>query len=343
MSAAGLSVILVTPDTWQTMRRTLAALRAQTVQAQIEAVLVGPTLAAIDVPDSEVAGFAAVRRVAVPDMASLGHANAEGIRAATGPLVALTEDHCYPFPDWADAMLRRHAEGDWAAVGPTMINANPGTRTSWSQFIVEYVTHSEAGEKGPQRQLPGHNSCYRREALLAYEPDLAWWLECETVMQWDMVSKGLRLYADPRARTRHWNCSRFGPTFRFAWVFPRAFAAYRATRLSKAGHLKLAVLWPLIPFVRMLRTWPLMTRQLGIRRAVEVLPGVFLSFLVSGAGEGLGYLRGADSGLLRTCLDLEFHRERFLREGEHLHVPGLTSASMDPPTAEIQSANERAV
>ncbi len=321
MPAPLLSVVLVTPDTWTTLSTTLAALRAQTMRDRIEVVLVGPALEGIGVPDSEVACFAAVQKVAVPNMARMGQAYAEGVSASTGQLVALAEDHCFPVPDWAEALLRRHDQGDWAAVGPTMINGNPDSMASWTQFIVEYGNHSEVGEKGPRPELPGHNSCYRRDALLAYEPRLRWWLECETVMQWDMTRRGLRLYADPAVRAHHWNCSRFGATVRFAWLYPRVFAAYRATQLTWTGRAKLALLWPLIPFVRLRRTWPLMKQQLGLVRAFQLSPGVLLNLLVSGVSEGLGYLDGVSDEWLGRCFVMEFHRDRFLRDGEEPHPP----------------------
>ena len=343
MPATRLSVLLVTPDTWTTWSTTLAALRGQTIRDRIEVVLVGPTLDAIDIPDSEVAGFAAVRRVAVPNMARMGQAYAEGVRATTAPLIALTEDHCFPETDWAEAFLRRHDQGDWAAVGPTMINGNPDSAASWTQFIVEYSNHGTVGEKGVRRDLPGHNSCYRRDAILFYEPRLEWWLECETIMQWDMTRRGLRLYADPAVRTNHWNCSRFWPTLGFAWLYPRVFAAYRAARLNGIGRAKLALLWPLIPFVRFGRTWPLMKRQHGFRRALQLSPGVFLNFLVSGASEGLGYIAGVGDGWLGRCFDLEFHRDRFLRDGEAYQLSELPATSTDVPSTKSQTAPERHV
>ncbi len=343
MPATRLSVVLITPDSWTTLSTTLAALRAQTIRDRIEVVLVGPALDSIDPPHSEVAGFAAVRKVAVPDMARLGQAYAAGVRASTAPVVALAEDHCFPVPDWAEALLRRHDQGDWAAVGPTMINGNPDSMVSWMQFIVEYGNQSELGEKGVRRELPGHNSCYRREALMTYEPRLGWWLECETVMQWDMTRRGLRLYADPAVRTHHWNCSRFGSTLRFSWLYPRVFAAYRATQLDRAGHAKLALLWPLIPFVRLRRTWPLMKRQFGLRRALQLSPGVFVNLVVSGASEGLGYLHGVGDAWLGRCFDLEFHRDRFFRDGEAYHPSELPATATDVPGAESPTVPGRQV
>ena len=314
MAEPCLSAILVTPDDWTNMLQTLAALRAQSIRERIELVFVGPSLSALEAPESAVGGFAALRKVALPEMALLGAAYAAGVRTATAPLVAFTEDHCYPEPDWAEFFCCRHATGEWAGVGPTVINANPASTASWAQFIIEYGPYSESAPKGPSRQIPGHNSCYRREELLKYEPNLADWLECETLLQWDMARRGLRLYLDPQVRTHHWNCSRMLPTLWFAWYFSREFAAYRIRDITAGERAKLALLWPLIPVVRLKRVWPCMTSLLGRRHAAAILPAVAMNLLVSGAAEGLGYLTGK-VGAPQQCFDWEFHRERFLRRG----------------------------
>ncbi|MDA0323406.1 MAG: hypothetical protein O2923_11930 [Verrucomicrobia bacterium] len=320
MNEPAISAIVITPDTWHTMGNTLAALQTQTIRAQIQLVLVGPTLEALAVPDDVLAGFHSVERVSAPSVSSLGEVTAAGVRGATAPIIALTEDHCYPAPDWAEKILRRYAEGEWAGVGPTVTNANPNTISSCVQFIMDYGSSSPLGPKGSQRQLPGHNSSYRREDLMAYEPDLAWWLEVETILHWDMVEKGSRLYADPDVHAFHWNCSRFWPTLQFSWAFSRVFAAYRCARLTPTERVKLAVLWPLIPLARIRRIWPIMTATLGHARALGALPAMFLNLVVSGAGEGLGYVSG-EAGSLRRCLDLEFHRGRFLHASERIQVP----------------------
>lgn len=324
MPDPALSVLVITPDEPATMRHTLAALGRQTIRDRIELVLVGPTESALRVPEQTIAGFAAVRRVVVEPFDSLGQITAAGVRDAGAELVALTEDHCHPHPGWAEALVARHAQGDYAAVGPTVHNANPDTAASWQQFLVEYAPFSAIGDKGAARMIPGHNSCYRRADLLHYEPDLAWWLECETLMHWDMAARGRRLWLDDQAQTDHWNCSRFLPTLRFSWMFPRVFAARRCRVISGVARVKLALLWPLIPPLRLVRAWPLAVASLGRRGALRVLPGLLLNLVVSGASEATGYLLG-EGDRARTTLDLEFHRERFMRSGEtiglHDHPP----------------------
>jgi hypothetical protein len=313
-----ISVIVITPDDWTNMRRTLAALRAQTVASDLEVVLVGPNDAALDLPPALVAPFAAVRKV-IFDHPQMGHATAQGVRAASTDLILLTEDHCYPMPDFVAAMLACFEDPDVIAVGPTVVNGNPRTVASWTQFIVEYGSSSHAGTKGQARQIPGHNGAYRRSALLHYASNLDEQLEVETLMHWDMADRGLKLINAGAPVTRHFNASKGWACLWFAWVFPRTFAARRVA-LHPEDRAKLALLWPLIPILRFRRLWPVAVQLLGFRRALTLIPRLFAGLVVSGASEGLGYLTkiGSNSG---TYFDLEFHRDRFFTTGDRFPEP----------------------
>ena len=134
-----ISAIVITPDALGTVMRTLDCLRAQTVHDELEVVLVGPEAA---VREAEAAGvaraFGGFRSVGIGDLALTSEARAAGIRAATSPVVVLTEDHCWPEPEWAEALLRAHRGGD-TVVGPAVVNANPHTVLSWANFLVEYL------------------------------------------------------------------------------------------------------------------------------------------------------------------------------------------------------------
>jgi hypothetical protein len=64
-------------------------------------------------------------------------ARALAIRRATADYVMLAEDHCPPDPSWAQAILKRIAEG-WDAVGPALRSGNPATLWSQSTFLLGY-------------------------------------------------------------------------------------------------------------------------------------------------------------------------------------------------------------
>ena len=94
------------------------------------------------------------------------------MREASAPIVVFTEDHCFPEPEWAAALLARHAE-PWAAVGPVLRNANPETTVSWADLLIAYGPWLAPGVAGPKDHLPGHNSSYKTSVLREYGDRLA--------------------------------------------------------------------------------------------------------------------------------------------------------------------------
>ena len=129
MTATGaprLSVVIVTPDAFAAIRRTVECLARQSALGALELVVVAPSLAALDADEALLAAFPRVVRVACGPVGSIGPANAAGVRHASAPIVALAEDHAFPDPEWAERLIAAH-DGPWAAVGPSVRNANPAS------------------------------------------------------------------------------------------------------------------------------------------------------------------------------------------------------------------------
>ena len=194
-----MSVVIVT-DCYQTIRKTIRHLRAQTVRDRLEIVIVAPSADKLGIVESELKDFLQVRVVEVRTIRSLCWARAPGLREASAPLVALVESHSYPHPGWAEALIEAHRQ-PWAAVGPAIGNANPGSMISWANLLLEYGPWLEPATAREIDHLPGHNSSYKRGILLDYGPELEAMLESESVLHWDLRAKGYRLYLEPKAKT----------------------------------------------------------------------------------------------------------------------------------------------
>ena len=305
-----LSVILPTADDYSTIRRTVSALRAQTVQDRIELVIVGPT----DDPgmiESEVAGFASVRVVNAGPLQTSNKYRAAGIRVAAAPIVALAEDHCFPDPDWAEALIDAH-RGEWAVVGPVLRNANPRSMTGWANLLLEYYPWLDGAARAELNDLPGHNSAYKRDLLLAYGDRLEELFEVEAVIQRDLRERGHRMLLEPAARTSHLNFSRVSSALRLRFHAGRSFAGHRTMGWSAAKRLGYVLGSPLIPLVRL-------ARIVGMVRSSPTYSGLFpkvmpmltLSLLVDGFGELIGYVSGP-GGAARVLGSIEFNRARFM-------------------------------
>src|SRR5438874_350553 len=113
-SAAGvpaMSVVLLTPDGLDTITTTLLHLQAQSARALLEIIIVAPALEAVPRDAPVLQDFAGV--VVVPFAAlssAAAAARAAGVHAARAPVVVFAEDHSFPQPGWADALIRAHRE-----------------------------------------------------------------------------------------------------------------------------------------------------------------------------------------------------------------------------------------
>lgn len=302
-----MSVVLSSPDTFQTIQATWRHLRAQSSAHQLEIVIVAPSAARLGaVPDD---GFWGVRVIETGSLRSVGAANAAGVRSARAPVVALAEDHSFPEPGWADALIRAHRE-PWAAVGPGVGNANPSSRVSRADFLIAYGRWAEPAAARIENHLPGHNSSYKRDLLLAYGEQLETLLEAETVLHWDLCHRGHQLYLESAARTRHLNFARLGVWLRVQFLSGRMFAATRAGPWSAPRRALFAAATPLIPAVRLWRILRLVGRRRPAGFAPDLVPVLLLGLVLDGAGQLAGCVAGP-GGARERLVRYEHHRVRY--------------------------------
>ncbi|HYU18419.1 MAG TPA: glycosyltransferase [Chloroflexota bacterium] len=311
--APALSVVIVTVDRYETIRRTIKHLRAQTARDALEILIVAPSAATLGPVESELDEFREVQVIEVGTVESAGQARAAAVRRATAPVIAFVEDHSFPDPGWAAALIEAHQQ-PWAAVGPAIGNANPGSMISWADLLIDYGRWVEPGAGGEIDDVPGHNSSYKRALLLEYGPSLDAMLERESVMHQDLRARGHRLYLEPAAKTHHLNVSRLSSSMSLRFNFGRLFAADRARNegWSAARRLLYVAGAPLIPFVhlrRILQETPLLGRRRDL--LAGVLPALVLGLAVHGLGEMVGYGLGVGNAAERMY-DIEFHRLRHL-------------------------------
>jgi hypothetical protein len=302
-----LSVILITPDTFDTLRRTIECLARQTVRETIELVIIAPASATIDVDQSLVEPLAGVQIVRLASLTPTGPARAAGIRAARASVVAYGEEHCFPTPGWAQALLEAH-RGNYAAVGPAMHNANPETMVSWADLLIGYGPWAAPVAKHEPNYLPGHNSSYKRAVLLEYGDRLDTLMEAETVLMWDLRSKGHRLLLEPAATTAHMNFGFWSSWLPVMFLNGRAFADTRSKGWPVAKRIAFVAASPLIPLVRLVRA-AAHARRLGRGAAflARVVPTMCVGLVADGIGQMAGYALGAGNAHTRMA-DYEWHR-----------------------------------
>jgi len=168
-----LSAVLVTADRFSSIRRTVEHLRAQTVANQVELVIVRDRSASlVDAAPEELLGFNRVTVVETGPIGNVDKAAAPGMRAASGPVVAVLEDHAYPEPGWAETMIRAHRDGGWAATCSEYVNANPASPLSWANLLWAYGAWTRPARDGEAPGIARHNVAFSRDALAPLADEL---------------------------------------------------------------------------------------------------------------------------------------------------------------------------
>ena len=310
-----LSVILVTPDSYTTIRKTVTCLRKQTARDKLELIIVCTSSENLNINETELEDLLTFKIIEVGEILSRGHANAAGVFNATAPVIAFGEDHCYPHKTWAEALIEAHRQ-PWAAVGPVVLNANPRTMISRGDILIGYGEWLEPAVAGIAQQLPGHNSSYKRSVLLEYGNELESLLEAECVLHWDLRAKGHQLYLEPAAKMTHVNFSKLSAFIKAQFLNGRLFAATRIKKISAGSRMIYVMGAPLIPFVRL---WYIFRNASQPGRSkghfFKVLPVILLGLLMDGLGQFAGYVFG-EGDTSKSFLCFEFHRNQHLAKKE---------------------------
>jgi Glycosyltransferase like family 2 len=306
--ASRLSVATVAGLQRDRLRELLAALAAQTIAAEIEVVVVD-TRPELGVPEPP----AGLRVRTLPGGSlSFGEARAEAARAASAPIVAFLEDHCYPEPGWAAAVAAAYRE-PWASVGYAFENANPETRSSRIAHLAHYGEW-ESPQRGAATALPANNVSYRREVLLELGADLPAMLMADFNLHAELRRRGQALATEPAARARHENTVGLLEGCRGSLVYSRVVAAERARLAGWAGPRRLLRAVAALGLSPLARLGGLIAatrrRPARLLAVLAYLPAILAVYLSSALGESIGYARGvgpAAAGLME--LEVEAPRE----------------------------------
>ena len=288
-----MSVVLPTPSDFASIATTVRHLCRQTVASRLELVVVAMGRTGFSLQEGACRNLWGTRVVHVGRVTH-GEASAAGVRAASAAIVVFAEDHCFPEPAWAAALLEGYTGPDVAAVGPVFRNANPGTVVSWCDFAIGYGPWIHPCPSGDRPFIAGHNSSYRRTVLLDFGDRLEHLLEAETILHLELRARGLRVVVEPRARTAHTNFGRVGVWLPVQYHCGRVFAAERARGWGWPRRAFYAAASPLIPGIRLARALGYLRRAEGPRPSLPRLtPLLAIGLAADGLGQLLGYAAGA--------------------------------------------------
>ncbi len=233
-----MSLVVVSPGNYSTIRMTVSFLAEQTMCGLLELVIVAPSRDELGLLVSEVAGFHSVQIIEVGAVVFRGRASAAGVRAARGPIVAMVENHAFPQRGWAEALVEAH-DGPWVGVCPQIEIFNPKTVCSRAERIIDYGTWVGHDTSREIARLPWHNASYKRDALMQYDGELESLLEPEEALQRRLRDGGCRFYLEARARLMHVSDSIPRSALKGSFYRGRDFAAERSRDLESGsqGHV----------------------------------------------------------------------------------------------------------
>lgn len=299
--ATQLSILLVT-DSHESIGNVLRCYRAQGDPARLEIVIAG--LNSVELPATMFTdlGFPHVRTV--PGVGGeVGVSEGMAVRAATSPFVVFAQPASYPRPGFVDAILRSRNADELAVIGPSIASANPGTTLSWAALWILYGPWVDVRSRGVTTAVPGHNSAYRRSALLSLGRDLEKSLDAGAQLQVELRARGYQCFLEPEACIEIVMPSAPGEFMSRLFRRGRQFAGQRRRHWSTARRLGYAVASPLIPLVRFTRVFALLSQRGHARSALSGLPALMLGLASSATGELVGYLFGPDLRSLNLSED----------------------------------------
>lgn len=288
-----LSAIVITLGGFDVIRRTVRHLRDQTVRDQIELLIATPSANDLGYDSEQVVGFHSVRIIETGSINYTGEAHAAGVRAAAAPIVIYVEEHSYPEPGWAAALIKAH-DGPWDAVGGAILNANPGNMVSWASMLTDFGPWIAPVSGGEVDRLPPHHTSYKKAVLEEYGSRLAPLLESETVLLANMNKQGSGLYLEPDAISCHVNVSSRKSYIWGEFLGGRIFGAARARSHGwRTRRVAYAMAAPAIFLLRLQRIMEQIQRCGRQRELIpKVLPSLLLGLMSHTVGEVAGYLFG---------------------------------------------------
>lgn len=288
-----LSAIVITLGGFDVIQRTVRHLHDQTARDQIELLIVTPSANGLEYNSEQVAGFHSVRVIEAGSINYTGEAHAMGVRAAGAPVVVYVEEHSYPEPGWAAALIKAH-DGPWDAVGGAILNANPGNMVSWASMFTDFGPWVAPVVGGEVDRLPPHHTSYKKAVLEEYGSRLPALLESETLLLASLNKQGSALYLAPDAISSHVNVSATRSYTRGEFLGGRLFGAGRAR--SHGWGVRRVVYAAASPAILFLRLQRVLAQIWRCGRQGElmpkILPPLLLGLVSHTIGEVVGYLFG---------------------------------------------------
>lgn len=297
MDRPDLSVVIASVNGLPHPLELLDALERERADVELEVVVADCTGAATALAIRD--RFPWVRLLTWPEQRSIPDLRAAGVSAATGRLVAVTEDHCVPRPGWAKALIAGLQRTGWAAVGGGVENGATTRPIDWAVYFCEYANLMAPVRHGPATAIPGMNVVYDMDQLAEIRNVFTEGL-WENVIHDRIRAAGFEIGLDPDIVVDHRKHFTIAMFLSERYHYSRAFGGNRLAGATVGTRLRWAaqsILLPPVLVARVLRAVISKGRHGGpLVRSAHLV--IFFS-VVWAVGEMVGYLFGPGDSLVR--------------------------------------------
>jgi glycosyltransferase involved in cell wall biosynthesis len=202
MTTVNASVIVPSYNSQSTIVQCLLALQNQETRFHYEIVVVDSSNDGT--ADLIASRFPSIRLYHLSQRTLPGTARNIGLREARGDVLAFTDADCVPESLWLEKMIREQVDGEYAAVGGSVLNALPFNPVAWGGYLLEFSERLPSFPKRFVDILPTCNVSFKRrifERHGLFSDDL--WPSEDHLFSWRLVEAGEPLLFNPVIQVRH--------------------------------------------------------------------------------------------------------------------------------------------
>ena len=215
----------------------------------------------------------------------------EAYSRATGSIVAVTEDHCYVPPEWAERILASHEiNADAVAIGGSVENGALSL-VDWGSFFSLQTANMSPIRSGPTDKINGHVNVSYKRAALADVDGFGGLGALDFAHQRQLRDLGGVLVADDAIRCTHVQSLGNVGTAMGHFHAGRTIAGFRRTNMDGRQWARFAMAFA-IPFGKFAR---IMRIGLGKPHRTTLLvssPLIYWFLMCQATGQFVGYALG---------------------------------------------------
>lgn len=240
-------------------------------------------------PDAQ-ARWPGTRIVQCPPGSNVPAMRLAGVRAATAPFIALTEDFCVPADGWAEALLEARGRVKASVLGGPIARRS-GSAADWALTFAEYGRFFRRAPEGEVADLPSINVAYDADRLRQALPADAEGL-FEVQLHAQLRARGDFFWRLPGVVMFDENDRSFSVAMRAQFHHGRLFGGERVRDRGLFSRFVRCALTPVVPVVLLNR---IAREAAAAGHASEVwrsLPALLLLLGAWATGEAIGSLFG---------------------------------------------------